>query len=92
MNSQLSPTATSSPAYTKAEAMTQLLRHGPLSFFEAVEITGWKRKCVEKALRKMASREQVERFFVPGRHRFVYRLPEHINIARVRAFVEGAGA
>jgi DNA-binding transcriptional regulator GbsR (MarR family) len=59
---------------TRPYAAKRLLEHGPLTFAEFMEITGWPQYGLEDALRSLARRGIVRRFYVPGCHRFVYRL------------------
>jgi DNA-binding MarR family transcriptional regulator len=58
---------------TRAYAIRRLLEHGPLTFAELLEIVGCTGKTLTDILARMAARREVERFFVPGCHRFVYR-------------------
>lgn len=61
---------------THAYAMRRLLEHGPLTYAELLEVTGWGSEVLTEMLRRMAKRREVQRCFAPGCHRFVYRLPQ----------------
>ena len=54
----------------------RLLEHGPLTFSEMLEITGWQKKRLFETLcrltRSGVARRQVQR----GRHRFIYALQD----------------
>lgn len=60
---------------THPYAMQRLLEHGPLTFSEMLDITGWSRGVLEDVLLRMSRRGDVRKTFSHGCHRFVYRLP-----------------
>lgn len=64
---------------THTYAIRRLLEHGPLTFAELVEITGWERDNLTDVLRHMAKRGTIRRTFAKGCHRFIYRLPHDLS-------------
>lgn len=58
----------------KTYAAKRLLEHGPLSFAEMLEITGWKYRQLDGAVRSMLKTQVIRAVHVPGCHRSVYEL------------------
>lgn len=59
---------------TRPYAATRLLEHGPLTFAEMLEITGWSEKTLESALRRLMRQGTVRRLHQRGRHRHLLAL------------------
>lgn len=57
---------------TRAYALKQLLRLGPLTYREILEITGWKVPRLRNALADLDEAGALRRVNVPGVHRCVY--------------------
>lgn len=61
---------------TRTYAAKRLLEHGPLTFAELLEITGWKVRQLDCALASMLKTGVATRSNEPGCHRYIYRLAE----------------
>lgn len=59
---------------TRAYALTRLLEHGPLSFAEMVEITGWTLPTVDSTIRRLMRKKIIVPGSIPPCTRWVYRL------------------
>ena len=59
---------------THAYAACMLLEHGPLTFREFHEITGWSEPVADKIIRILLKRRHIERVVLPECHRWAYRL------------------
>lgn len=60
---------------TTTYTIQRLLQHGPMRRRELVEVTGWPKRRVDKALYATTCDGRVEEVKVPGRRDHVYRLP-----------------
>lgn len=59
---------------SRSHATRQLLKLGPLTFRELLEITGWTRMQARDVLGHLLEREEVKRITERGTHRFLYGL------------------
>jgi len=57
---------------TRFYAAKRLLEHGPLTFAELINITGWSAKAVEKTIYAMVDEGELIRFKQPGTRRNLY--------------------
>ena len=59
---------------TRAYALTRLLEHGPLTFAEMVEITGWTLPTVDSTIRRLMRKKIIAPGSISPCTRWVYRL------------------
>jgi hypothetical protein len=59
---------------TRPYVLCMLLEHGPLTWVEAREITGWSDRIFGRALERCLQRRWIRRTVEQGTHCFVYEL------------------
>jgi predicted transcriptional regulator len=59
---------------TRTYAAEKLLAHGPLSYAELKEITGWGHSTIHFVLNRLIDSAKVRRTSVPGMHGYLYGL------------------
>lgn len=59
---------------TRPYALRRLLEHGPLTFREIVEITGWTWRIAWLAVERLLQRDEIAPSTRPGCRRRVYKL------------------
>ncbi len=59
---------------TRTHCARKLLEHGPLTYGEFMEITGWRHSVAKSVIGKLVERGSVQRTTERGCFRYIYRL------------------